>query len=109
MGEALHWAVFNKNPIIVRELIKEKANINAESKTGLCPIHLLFVNKNSDPDSLKANTITELLIENKADLNRSTNEYKNSALHFACQHSQEFIIDLLLKNVILIFTFQFHS
>ena len=52
-------------------------------------------------DQFRANEIIEILLEGKADINKTTPDFKNTTLHFACQHSQELIIDHLLKNVFL--------
>ena len=79
----------------MKDLLKDKADPNIESKVGISPIHLASTCTND----IKGATIIGILLELGANIDKKTKKFKNTALHCACDHQQTTIVDTLLKQV----------
>ena len=87
--DIIHDIVKQNKKEYLRRLLQLKMPINIKNKIGLTPLHIAAINGSYE--------ITQLLIENDADLN-SINYDLNTPLHFALKHNNSALIDLLLNN-----------
>jgi len=85
----LHSVVRDDNTSAVEFLIKNGANVNAEDKYGLTPLHESAISK--------TNESAELLIEHGADLD-ARDEDDETPLHVATSHESYGIAMLLIKK-----------
>ena len=65
-------------------------DINSMNKQGLSPLHVAAINGNIE--------VTELLINEGADIELKDSEYGSSPLLFACQNGRTKIVKLLFEN-----------
>ncbi|GMH45141.1 hypothetical protein BSKO_13098 [Bryopsis sp. KO-2023] len=88
-GTALHTAAWVGNFMIVRELIRGGANVNATSEDGRTPLHVAAIG--SSPD------IVQELIKAKCDVNAKDSEGW-TPLHFACAGGESLFVDALIDS-----------
>lgn len=82
----LHWVAYCGNCPLVKLLIDNGANVNAEDDSGWTPLHLT--------SSLR---VAKLLIDNGADVN-AKNSDGMTALHWRARTGYPEVVELLLKS-----------
>ena len=85
----LHIAAFNNRVDVVKILIANKADVNAQANNGATPLHLAAAKGNKD--------IIELLLANKANIDAVDHDGW-SPLHSAVTWGQKDVEDLLRKD-----------
>lgn len=120
---ALHWAVYNNNPVLARALIKAGADVNARNHYGSSPMSeagvlgsaellklLLDAGADVESPTLEGQTAlmsvvrtpnvdaAGLLIKRGANVNAFETWRGQTALMFASAQSQHAMVELLLKN-----------
>jgi len=72
----IHLAIYTLNPDILSILIENGVDVNATTKTGITPLHLVVTNGDSPRDNCKKDRviIAQLLLDNGADIHARTIE-----------------------------------
>ena len=90
-GEVLlHSACKNSQISLIKNLLKTKVNINALDSEGLSPLHLAVIEGNI--------AVTNLLIDEGANIEIKDSQWKSSPLLYACQNGRLKIVKLLLEK-----------
>lgn len=88
-GTPLMAAVYKNKPVIVKHLLKLKANVNFADANGTTPLHYAII--------LRSEPIIKLLMEANADVIFKDNR-GNNAIDYASMTQNESIIQLINKK-----------
>lgn len=86
----LYLAVCLGNQELISLLISKGADVNIKTNRGLFPLYVAAKNGNVN--------ITDLLLKNGADVHEKSGETGQTALHVACLHRCDEVINLLIQK-----------
>lgn len=89
----LHWASFRDSPSICKLLIEHGANVNATDVNGMTALHFAIVGGSQ--------ATVKLLKEHNTDVN-ATDRNGKTPLHFAAFHGDCAILELFLRDEVLL-------
>ncbi|WP_438456617.1 ankyrin repeat domain-containing protein [Wolbachia endosymbiont of Kerria lacca] len=91
----LHYAAKNGHKEVVKILLQNKAEVNAETtdkgwNEGWTPLHYAVQNGHKE--------VVKILLQNKADVNAETTNQGLTPLHVAAQDGHKEVVEILLQN-----------
>ena len=86
----LHLACENSQIHLIKSLLVSNTNINSMNTQGLSPLHVAVIKGNVE--------VTELLINEGADIELKDSQYGSSPLLHACQNGRVNIVKLLIEK-----------